>query len=492
MLKKSAVLLLLPILCACGSEVTGSGNQTPPVAGVSSTVPIAAPAPAPAPAPALATSSWEFCANENGVCSFTGTRQVRYGYGSTFAVKTFSGSVSCSNAVFGDPLSGADKICESAPATVATAPAAPVTAAAPAPAPVGTNSVAAADCSYNAVQAAVNSAKPGTTVLIPAGDCGWGTSTLKVPGGIYLKGAGKTATTIRRSAPVADWTHSLMWFDCSINPGSPVALSDMNLVGYGTVGTDDMGVVLSKACVDFKVFNNKFSKFTFAALNVTGDGVARLQRGAIYKNEFANNYTVGRGSLGYGVAVYGNSQTGPLTLGTQDAVFIEDNTFISNRHSVASNAGARYVFRYNTLTQTNDTKDWGQIDAHGYGNPGNGAVNSTFSWEIYNNTFLSAITDGGTGWAMFLRGGDGVVFNNTFASGLVQAVGLTVETGCAGSYPAVGQTQSAYIWGNSHNAVRIYSESGNCSAFFAQGREYFFAARPGYAPYSYPHPLQNS
>jgi hypothetical protein len=478
MRKKFLGLLLLPLLTACGGadQPASNTNQVPSAIGTSP--PTIAPVPAPAP------SSWEFCANENGVCSFSGTKQVRYGVGSSFTVKTFSSSVNCSNAVFGDPLSGADKICEIANVTVAPAPAGP--APAPAPLPVG-NSVAPADCSFDSVQAAVNNAKPGTTVLIPAGDCGWGGSTLQLPGGIYLKGAGNTATTIRRSAPVADWTHSLVWFDCSINPSSPVALSDMNLVGYGTLGTDDTGVVLSNACIDFRVFNNKFSKFTFAALNVTGDGVARLQRGAIYKNEFTNNYTIGRGNLGYGVAVYGNSQTGPLNLGTQDAVFVEDNAFIGNRHSVASNAGARYVFRYNTLTQTNETQDWGQIDAHG----NTGAGNGTFSWEVYNNTFLSAITDGGTGWAMLMRGGDGVAFNNTFASGLTQAVGLTVETGCGGSYPVVDQTRSAYIWGNSQNAVQIYSDSsGDCTPFFAQGRDYFFAAKPGYVPYTYPHPLQ--
>lgn len=259
----------------------------------------------------------------------------------------------------------------------------------------------------------------------------------------------------------------------------------MELIGFGTLGTDDMGVRIEKDCTrDFRIFNSKFSKFTFAAVDVNGDGASLLPRGVIYNNEFIDNYLLGRGNLGYGVVIYGNNQLGTVTLGTQDAIYVEGNTFLGNRHSVASNTGARYVFRYNTLTQTNATKDWGQIDAHGNTGTGNG----TFSWEIYNNTFLSVITDGGTGWTMLLRGGDGVAFNNTYAGGLVQAVGLTLESGCTGSYPAADQTRSAHIWGNSQNAVKIYSGSGDCSSFFQQNRDYYFAARPGYTPYTYPHP----
>jgi len=57
------------------------------------------------------TPTWTYCAAENGTCSFTGTRDVRYGTATSFVTKTFTGSVKCSNSVFGDPAYGVVKSC---------------------------------------------------------------------------------------------------------------------------------------------------------------------------------------------------------------------------------------------------------------------------------------------------------------------------------------------------------------------------------------------
>jgi hypothetical protein len=61
---------------------------------------------------AQATTSWTFCSNEWDVCSFSGTRQVRYGANGTYTFQTATDSIACNNDVFGDPLPGVDKICE--------------------------------------------------------------------------------------------------------------------------------------------------------------------------------------------------------------------------------------------------------------------------------------------------------------------------------------------------------------------------------------------
>ncbi len=58
------------------------------------------------------TPTWTFCANENGTCSFTGTRQVRYGANNVFTYKVLTNGTACTNAVFGDPLVGVVKRCE--------------------------------------------------------------------------------------------------------------------------------------------------------------------------------------------------------------------------------------------------------------------------------------------------------------------------------------------------------------------------------------------
>lgn len=55
---------------------------------------------------------WTTCAAEGGACSFEGTKVVRYGKNATWTSAIFSGSVSCNNSVFGDPLPGVGKECQ--------------------------------------------------------------------------------------------------------------------------------------------------------------------------------------------------------------------------------------------------------------------------------------------------------------------------------------------------------------------------------------------
>ncbi|RZI39832.1 hypothetical protein EGT07_26820, partial [Herbaspirillum sp. HC18] len=58
---------------------------------------------------------------EYGTCTFSGTHQVRYGYGDKWATRTATESIACNNSVFGDPYPGASKVCE---VDTASAPAA--------------------------------------------------------------------------------------------------------------------------------------------------------------------------------------------------------------------------------------------------------------------------------------------------------------------------------------------------------------------------------
>ena len=62
-----------------------------------------------APAPAV---TWTACAAENATCSFSGTRQVRYGANNSYVTKTFTGEAACTNTAFGgDPIYGVVKSC---------------------------------------------------------------------------------------------------------------------------------------------------------------------------------------------------------------------------------------------------------------------------------------------------------------------------------------------------------------------------------------------
>jgi hypothetical protein len=64
--------------------------------------------------------SWIPCSGEGGTCVFSGTREVRYGAGTSFSVKTFTGSVYCANSMFGDPAKGQLKTCSYSSNTIAT------------------------------------------------------------------------------------------------------------------------------------------------------------------------------------------------------------------------------------------------------------------------------------------------------------------------------------------------------------------------------------
>jgi Flp pilus assembly pilin Flp len=74
--------------------------------------PTASPTPTLEPPTATPAPTWQFCADENGYCSFSGTYLVRYGIAGNWVKKTSTDGISCSNDVFGDPAPGVLKICQ--------------------------------------------------------------------------------------------------------------------------------------------------------------------------------------------------------------------------------------------------------------------------------------------------------------------------------------------------------------------------------------------
>jgi hypothetical protein len=59
------------------------------------------------------TPTWSACAKESEVCSFAGTKRVRYGLGTTWTEAIHTTQVNCSNSAFGgDPLRGQVKSCQ--------------------------------------------------------------------------------------------------------------------------------------------------------------------------------------------------------------------------------------------------------------------------------------------------------------------------------------------------------------------------------------------
>ena len=58
------------------------------------------------------TTMWTLCATENQTCSFSGTKQVRFGVEPYWSYRTITTSVVCETFVFGDPIFGQAKHCD--------------------------------------------------------------------------------------------------------------------------------------------------------------------------------------------------------------------------------------------------------------------------------------------------------------------------------------------------------------------------------------------
>jgi hypothetical protein len=58
-----------------------------------------------------AAITWTACASERGICSFSGTHDVKYGSDTRYVILNVTGGTPCNNGVFGDPAPGEVKQC---------------------------------------------------------------------------------------------------------------------------------------------------------------------------------------------------------------------------------------------------------------------------------------------------------------------------------------------------------------------------------------------
>ena len=116
------VAVLLGAVAACG----GGGDEAQAEA-VDESAQGRALAAAPVPAPPPGTN-WVNCATEGGNCALPESRTVRYGANGSYLYKTVTGSIACTNAVWGDPLFGVVKGCDYAGAAAPPPPPPPAAA----------------------------------------------------------------------------------------------------------------------------------------------------------------------------------------------------------------------------------------------------------------------------------------------------------------------------------------------------------------------------
>ena len=343
------------------------------------------------------------------------------------------------------------------------------------------------------IQKAAEVARPGDSIIIPKGKFPFHGQVF-LPDGVSIRGAGKNDTLLVKDDRLSEWK-PMFSVDCKT--GKPFSFSGITMQGAGrelqasTVSSDhiqDQGVVLRGKCRDFRIFGNRFTKFSRAGIELNGDNGSILGEpfGVIFENEFIDNWSPG---LGYGVAVNGSATAWfqPLALGTGHAVFIEDNYFEANRCAIQANNGARYVFRHNQIS--NNREDSCAICAHGKGPWPRG----TRSFEIYDNK----LHNDQRRWAgIFLGGGTGVIFDNDL-DGVYNGIILSIEvdTQTATQYPYQDQIADTWIWNNTANGqpVNTVTFRNRIDAeFVQQSRDFFVQRRPDYQTFPYPHPLRQS
>jgi hypothetical protein len=363
----------------------------------------------------------------------------------------------------------------------------------------------AASCSVADVKAAINAAAHGDKVTVPAGSCSW--SGLSVAKAVHLEGAGAGKTKITLAGN---------------NTITKQAAGVVRLSGFGFSksggGNGSKGFTVSgawKGAEPVVIEKNAFeiNQSGLLALRVAG-GV--IIAGNTFKGGWDDSFVQPKDDQDAG-----KSWSSADTLGSKDTTgklnhYVEDNTFHGGTNQgIDADDSTRVVYRHNTLT-------YSSFNTHGWATSPVGVRH----FEVYENKFLHP---GGTtaianqNWAIWIRGGTGVIYNNHFDDiagsywGQKDELKLTIrgaedarpQGSCASTkYPVprqIGQshdgkgyfTDPLYIWGNTGAvAVNAAWNWGNpCqltfSDFFKWGRDAVKAKKPGYGPYTYPHPLRN-
>jgi hypothetical protein len=373
-----------------------------------------------------------------------------------------------------------------------------------------------------AIDIAAASIKGVGTVCIPAGtynfvNIGEPWKTVNVPAGVNLFGA---PTQRYPNGSVVSWSTILVmpwdvpgnvngtppapsWFtiDGNGNSARSSRFSDICLEGYryfNSSSTTGHYAVMVSQVMDFRIDHCYFRDTTFG-LSIQGGAQATV-RGVIDHNELVNtngnpgmNFSEGGDpylhlTVGYAVGVqdlltsnWENDVSNVFGHYTNYTIFIEDNYFQKWRHCVSSNDGAHYVFRYNTIE---GDFSYGAVDAHGKYN-----VVGTRASEIYNNSFINPIDPAGS-WAIQIRGGATLVYNNTCVN-----YENFVRSWCEVVQPDKTNPHDCYYWSNTltHMSGTSYLMDAGSNGGLFNEVDYFYhapnATQFAYTPYVYPHPL---
>jgi hypothetical protein len=333
------------------------------------------------------------------------------------------------------------------------------------------------------IQAAVNvvAAAGGGTVYVPEGNWTFNPSSwpgVTIPNGVNIIGAGIGQTVLYLpnypQGGLANKPFSNRpFFYCTGNyeTNKQVRISGITFQGHVEDEEEALCGVEVVAIDNFRIDHCEFIDFDNAAI------FPRDCRGVIDHCIIDNPYKdkISDTVWAYGIIVLGDYYTwysldqllGKYTLNT---VYIEDCTFSRCRHSIASNGAGWYVVRHCVFTEPRP-KNFGIIDVHGTDYGGRGL-------EAYDNLIIGAANYPAS-QAFWIRGGSGVIFNNTMQN-ISYGIVLMKE-----SENRQFWVNNLYIWGNGMDGGTLLLDGDN----YIENVDYFLYAKSGYTPYPYPHPL---
>jgi len=361
------------------------------------------------------------------------------------------------------------------------------------------------------LEAAWDRASEGDTILLPAGKFRIDGTIKLSPSArpnIHLKGAGagRDGTKLHRNHKAPQ--NMIQFF--SNGPG--VQVSSICFQGFEQSNRlEGKGIMFMNT--DFYLHDCMFSGFARAAVTVSNNTKGM---GLISSNVFVDNH--------YAVIVNGFKDSWPpISPGTSDFLFIEDNYFTRSHHAVAGGEGALYVFRRNLLKESGGS--WA-VDMHG-GRPSwmGSYTYSTRLAEVYWNTIYGGQKT--EPWEITCRGGEALIWGNRLKGDV--SIQLKPDGTWHGSnywtkapaewkmppYPAPYQigwesgkkygedhtgtdpettgAGDVFVWDNEFETGSIdvlspYNVRGKEYDYIQKDRDYHFVKRPGYEPYTYPHP----
>lgn len=376
----------------------------------------------------------------------------------------------------------------------------------------------AKSCKQEDVQAAIDQAQDGDTVLVPEGECVWGNS-IRLNKSLTLKGKGTAKTKIIDETG-NNWEQSPIW-------AYPIYSKVIRITGFTFKRTKDFSDSFGTIYIGgndniFRIDNCEFTNaIVMRAFITNGKTYGVVDHCSFNEAGYLIMDTVDE------------SWTRPMSFGTSEAVFIEDNTFnmtCTNCDMGDAQYGARVVFRNNKVYR-------GIIENHGM----DSVLRSCLQMEIYNNSFVADLNQPQVWNAIGFRGGTGVVFNNTFTGNYYLPLRVTNYRSCCyagaactpfpnppfgtcdGTNPLDGNTEPKeiykgwpckdqvgrgtnqtseplYEWNNTKDGsdvdIIVTNTWSGCndpqpSDHMKENRDYFNdTPRPGYTPYTYPHPFR--